>query len=106
VICGGAQARQVLDWAYADQDDLTKAGKAGTAQLRAAIQQKWGAQTLQCIDAKTTDQTLNRQLHFAADNSIPVSTPQMYFGNKRFCDEDTDIGLRYTLAQLAPEVLR
>jgi uncharacterized membrane protein len=106
VICGGPQARQVLEWSYENQEELSKAGKAGAAQLRAAISKRWGAQTLQCMDAKQTLQTLNRQLHFAADNSIPVSTPQMYFGTKRFCDEDTDIGLRYTLAQLSPEVLR
>ena len=106
VICGGTQARQVLEWSYENQEELTRAGKAGPQQLRAAISQRWGAQTLQCVDAKQTMQTLNRMLHFAADNSIPVSTPQMYFGTKRFCDEDTDIGLRYTLAQLAPEVLK
>jgi hypothetical protein len=58
------------------------------------------------MDAKSTLLTLNRHLHFAADNGIPVSTPQMFFGTKRFCDEDTDIGLTYTLSQLAPEVLR
>jgi uncharacterized membrane protein len=106
VICGGAQARQVLEWSYENQESLSKAGKAGPQQLRAAIQQRWGAQTLQCMDAKSTSLTLNRHLHFAADNSVPVSTPQMFFGTKRFCDEDTDIGLRFTLAQLAPEVLR
>lgn len=106
VICGGPQARQVLEWSYENQEELTRAGKAGAAQLRAAISKRWGAQTLQCMDAKQTLQTLNRHLHFAADNSIPVSTPQMYFGTKRFCDEDTDIGLRYTLGQVSPEVLR
>ncbi len=106
VICGGSHARQVLEWAYANQEELSKAGKAGPAPLRAAIQAKWGPQTLACMDAKSTLLTLNRQLHFAADNEIPVSTPQMYFGTKRFCDEDTDIGLRYTLGQLAPQVLK
>lgn len=106
VICGGPQARQVLEWAYEEQEELTKAGKAGKEQLRALISKRWGASTLQCMDAKATTQTLNRHLHFAADNSVPVSTPQMYLGTKRFCDEDTDIGLRFTLAQIAPEVLR
>lgn len=106
VICGGPRAREVLEWAYDNQEDLTKAGKAGAQQMRAAIQAKWGAQTLQCMDAKTTLTTLNRHLHFAADNSVPVSTPQMYLGEKRFCDEDTDLGLRFTMAQLAPEVVR
>jgi len=51
------------------------------------------------------DTQLNQQLHFAANNHIPVSTPQMFLGNERLCDEDTDLGLKYTLAQLAPEVL-
>jgi hypothetical protein len=30
----------------------------------------------------------------------------MYLGKRRVCDEDTDLGLRFTLAQLAPEVLK
>ena len=29
-----------------------------------------------------------------------------YLGDARLCDEDTDLGLRYALSQLAPEVLR
>jgi hypothetical protein len=29
----------------------------------------------------------------------------MFLGDRRICDEDTDLGLRYTFAQLAPEVL-
>jgi len=37
---------------------------------------------------------------------VPVSTPQVFLTKQRLCDEDTDIGLRYTLDQLAPEVLR
>jgi uncharacterized membrane protein len=106
VICGGPQAKQVLEWGYENQETLARAGKAGPQQLRAAIQQKWGSATLQCMDAKATLQTLNRHLHFAAENSIPVSTPQMYFGTSRFCDEDMDIGLRFTLAQVSPEVLK
>ena len=48
---------------------------------------------------------MNKHLHFAADNAIPVSTPQIYLGKQRLCDEDTDMGLRFTLRQLAPEVL-
>lgn len=106
VLCGGPQARDVLEWSYENQEDLSKAGKAGDAQLRAAIQQRWGAELLRCTDAKSTEQRLERHLMFAADNNIPISTPQMYFGAKRFCDEDTDIGLKFTLAQLSPEVLK
>jgi hypothetical protein len=30
----------------------------------------------------------------------------MFLGDKRVCEEDTDLGLKYTLAQLAPAVVR
>src|SRR5262245_28505510 len=89
VLCGGDQARQVLEWAYAEQTDLTRAGKAGPDVMRAAIKQRWGEQMLRCVDDRKTEVRLNQHLHFASDNSIPVSTPQMYLGTRRVCDEDT-----------------
>jgi hypothetical protein len=106
VLCGGDDARRVLEWAYDEQPYLTRAGKAGEPTLRAVIKEKWGASMLECIASRATDIRLNKHLHFATANSIPVSTPQMFLGKRRICDEDTDIGLRYTLARLAPEVIR
>jgi uncharacterized membrane protein len=106
VLCGEGNSRQVLEWAYAEQEYLTRAGKAGSGVLRAAIKQRWGEGMLRCVDDRKTDTKLNNHLHFASENNIPVSTPQMYLGKQRVCDEDTDLGLRYTLAQLAPEVLK
>jgi uncharacterized membrane protein len=106
VLCGEGNARQVLEWAYDQQEYLTRAGKAGEGVLRAAIKQRWGEALLRCVDDKKTDVRLNNHLHFASENNIPVSTPQMYLGKRRVCDEDTDLGLRYTLSQLAPEVLK
>ena len=44
VICGGDQARQVLDWAYDEQDDLVAAAKKGAPELRAVIGRRWGAE--------------------------------------------------------------
>ena len=49
---------------------------------------------------------LNQHLHFASNNHVPISTPQMFLGERRICEEDTDLGLKYTLAQLAPAVLK
>ncbi len=106
VLCGGDRTRQVLEWAYDEQVYLTRAGKAGKDVLRAAIKQRWGGDLLKCVDDRKTDVLLNQHLHFASDNAIPVSTPQMYLGSKRVCDEDTDMGLRFMLANLAPEVLK
>jgi hypothetical protein len=106
VLCGGDNARAVLEWAFEEQEYLTRAGKNGPDVLRAAIKQKWGDAMLKCVDDRKTDVRLNNHLHFASDNNIPVSTPQMYLGSRRVCDEDTDLGLRFTLGQLAPEVLK
>ncbi|HEY4159290.1 MAG TPA: hypothetical protein VGM29_14380, partial [Polyangiaceae bacterium] len=106
VLCGGSQARQVLEWAFDEQEYLNRAAKSGADVLRGAIKQRWGDALLRCVDDRKTDVRLNNHLHFASDNNIPVLTPQMYLGDKRICDEDTDLGLRYTLGVLAPEVLK
>jgi uncharacterized membrane protein len=106
VLCGGDQARMVLEWVYENQESVANAGKSGSKVLKALLQQRWGENLVRCIDDRKTETRLNNHLHFASDNGIPVSTPQMYLGKRRICDEDTDIGLRYTLNELAPEVLK
>ncbi len=105
VLCSGDQAPQVLNWAYSEQESLLKAGKAGEASLREVIRRRWGDNVARCLDDKATKLRLNEHLHFASNNGVPVSTPQIYLSNQRLCDEDTDLGLRYTLRQVAPEVL-
>jgi uncharacterized membrane protein len=105
VICGGERASQVLEWAYDEQDAVAAAGRAGAPTLRALIDKRWGGDVLKCIDSAQTKQSLNKHLHFATDNAVAVSTPQVFLGKQRVCDEDTDMGLRFALRQLAPEVL-
>ena len=83
-----------------------RAGQAGRRRVsRPRITARWGREIGACVTGKQVDIQLNQELHFAANNHIPVSTPQMFLGDTRLCDEDTDLGLKYTLAQLAPEVL-
>ncbi len=107
VLCGGNdQARAILEWAFDDQDELRALGKQGADALTAKITSRWGSEIGACLARPQTSARLNQQLHLPPrTNHIPVSTPQMFLGDKRICDEDTDLGLRYTLAQLAPEVL-
>ena len=106
VICGGEQSRAVLEWAYDKQEDVQKAGKQGAKALKSLIRARFGDPITRCIDDRKTETRLNNHLHFASENNIPVSTPQVYLGKQRLCDEDTDLGLRFTLGQLAPEVLK
>jgi uncharacterized membrane protein len=106
VLCGGNEkARAILEWAYEQQETLRDLGKEGGGALTAKIAQRWGGDLAACVAGKQVGIQLNQHLHFAANNHIPVSTPQMFLGATRICDEDTDLGLDYTLAQLSPEVL-
>jgi hypothetical protein len=109
VLCGKDRSRAVLEWAYKNQEDLRPLGKQGGKALEDAIVKQFGPDIRACIDSKSTAARLNQQLQFAASNHVPVSTPQMYLqeGDKfgRVCDEDTDLGLKYAMGQLAPEVL-
>jgi len=51
VLCGGSQARQVLEWAFEEQEYLTRA--ASRAQTRCALRSsKSGA--IRCSNASTT----------------------------------------------------
>lgn len=106
ILCGDAKTRAMLEWSYDNQDDLRELGKSNVAALKKKISDKWGADVMACAADKKTEIRLNQQLHYASDNHIPVSTPQMFLGEKRICDEDTDLGLKYTLGQLAPQVLQ
>ncbi|WP_437314483.1 vitamin K epoxide reductase family protein [Sorangium sp. So ce385] len=103
ILCSDHRAMDVLEWAYDHQEELLEGAKAGagTANVQAAIRQRWPGLDA-CMDSKETSLRLNRMLRFIVDNKLPVSTPQMFLGTTRLCDEDTDIGLSYAIRQLAP----
>lgn len=102
-LCSGDKAREMLEWSYDNQSDLEPAGKAGKEAIRAKIRQRFVGLDA-CMDSKETKQRLDRVLQFAVANKVPVSTPQMMLGAQRICDEDTDLGMAYTMKQIAPEV--
>lgn len=97
--------RQVLEWSFAEQDDLRESGKKDPKSLASRVTAKF-PEVQGCIDDPKTVVRLNQHLHFASQNKIPISTPQMFLGDTRICEEDTDLGLAWTLGQLAPEVLK
>jgi uncharacterized membrane protein len=109
ILCGKDKTRQILEWAYENQEDLRPLGKQGGSALKDRVGKQFGADVAACIDDKATSVRLNQMLQFAAANHIPISTPQMYMAEQktlmRVCDEDTDLGLKYAMGQLAPEVL-
>lgn len=106
VICADPRSREALEWMYGNQEELATLAKAGDNLLRARLRTHFGDAIDGCIDSKQTNLRLNNVLQYAVTNELPVSTPQLFLGDVRICDEDSDLGLRFTLAQLAPEVLQ
>lgn len=105
VLCGEHRGGQVLDWIYDNQETLLEEAKAaaGSNNIQGAIRRRF-PELVDCVKSKKTAQRLDRVMRFAVDNHLPVSTPQLFVGGTRLCDEDTDIGLAYTLPRLAPEL--
>lgn len=105
VLCGEHRAGQVLDWIYDNQEKLLAAAKAeaGINNVHGAIRRRF-PELVDCVKSKETAQRLDRVMRFAVANRLPVSTPQLFVGGTRLCDEDTDIGLAYSLPRLAPEL--
>ena len=105
ILCSDHRAMRVLEWAYEHQEEILAAAKAGagSANVHAMIRQRWpGLET--CMESKETKLRLDHMLRYIVNNHLPVSTPQMFLGETRLCDEDTDMGLSYTLRRLAPHL--
>lgn len=106
VLCGEQNARSILEWAFDNQDTLRELGKTSPNELVSRVEARFGGDVVRCANGAQAKVRLNQHLHFASSNHIPVSTPQMFLGKQRICEQDTDLGLPYTLAELAPEVMQ
>lgn len=104
VLCAPGRELSVLEWAYAQQEDLlaTAKSKAGPAAVRAKIKERWPTIDDKCLDGAETSQQLDEMMRFATRNKLPVSTPQLFIGDTKLCDEDIDMGLPYALTRIAP----
>jgi hypothetical protein len=98
-----AAAGAVLRWAFARQTELRALGARDERALRAEIEREFPA-VRGCLGGSLVKSKLTKSLRWAVANAIPVLTPQLFVGDARMCDEDTDLGLEYTLARmLSPE---
>jgi uncharacterized membrane protein len=103
ILCGEHRALPMLEWAYENQEFILEQAKAaaGPNNVKRIIRDRWPGLDV-CMDSKDTKQRLDKMLRFIVDNHLPISTPQMFLGDRRLCDEDTDMGLAYTMKRLAP----
>jgi uncharacterized membrane protein len=89
----------VIDWAFAQQEAILDASKQDPEAAMRMVTAEFPALAA-CVGSAEADAKLNQSLRFAVRNSIPVLTPQLYVAGVKVCDEDTDLGLDWTLARM------
>lgn len=99
ILCDKDRAREIVDWAFANQEDLLDQGKNDEKGLRRRITQQFPS-VRGCLGRPKVKNKLNKSLRWAVANALPVLTPQLFLGDRRICDEDTDLGLEYAVATM------
>lgn len=99
MLCDRAAAPKILKWAFANQDALLEQARKDEPGVRARIVQEFPG-VASCLGTPQAKNHVVRSLRWAVANALPVLTPQVFVKGKRMCDEDTDLGLEFTLAQM------
>jgi uncharacterized membrane protein len=94
-----AAAQRILAWAFENQADLRALAAKDGAALRRKIEQQF-PEVIGCLGGPVVKNKLTKGLRWAVANAIPVLTPQLFVAESRMCDEDTDLGLEYTLSRM------
>ncbi len=92
-------AQDVLKWAFKNQDKLRELAARDEGALRAKIETQF-PKVKGCLGSPSVKSKLTKSLRWAVGNAIPVLTPQLFVGNSRMCDEDSDLGLEFTLSKM------
>jgi uncharacterized membrane protein len=99
VLCADADAEEVIDWAFENQEAITAAARRDAEAPRRMARERFPS-LAECIGSDTVRARLNASLRWAVQNELPVLTPQVYVGDARLCDADTDLGMDYALSRL------
>jgi uncharacterized membrane protein len=99
VLCAGERAKEVVDWSFAEQEKIRAAALTDKTAAASMVEARY-PEFLTCMGSAVTKARLAQSLRWAVRNQVPVLTPQLYVDNKRLCDEDTDLGLEYTLTRM------
>ena len=99
VLCAGGEADRVIAWAFENQEAITSATREDPGAAARMARQRFPA-LAECIGSPRVQARLNQSLRWAVQNQLPVLTPQVYVGDARVCDADTDLGMDFVLSRL------
>lgn len=99
MLCDKEGAEEILDYAFTNQEELRELARQDDGKIRARLEQQF-PKLKGCLGSAKIKNQVNKSLRWAVSNALPVLTPQLFIGDKRVCDEDTDLGLEYTVAKM------
>lgn len=102
MLCQPTKADKILTWSFANQEDLLATARDSESKVRAKIVSQF-PEVKGCLGSNKVKSKLRNSLRWGVANAIPVLTPQLFVGDKRICDEDTDLGLEFTLTAMLSE---
>jgi len=92
-------SQDVLKWAFKNQEKLRELAEKDEGALRNKLEATF-PKVKGCLGGTQVKAKLTKSLRWAVANAIPVLTPQLFVGNARMCDEDSDLGLEFTLSKM------
>ncbi|MEC7522694.1 MAG: vitamin K epoxide reductase family protein [Myxococcota bacterium] len=99
VVCAEGEAEDVIAWAFENQEAIMAAEREAAGGAARMARERFGA-LADCIGSPRAQARVNQSLRWAVQNQLPVLTPQVYVGQTRLCDADTDLGMDYALTRL------
>jgi uncharacterized membrane protein len=99
VLCAGDKSPEVIAWAFAQSDQIRDQAKADPAAAARLVKQRF-PELAACVGSPDARSRLNKSMRWIVANNIRVLTPQVFLDNVKLCDEDVDLGLEYTLANM------
>jgi uncharacterized membrane protein len=96
MLCDKEDARRILAYAFAHQEELRSSAEKSDAPVRDRLLAEF-PKLKSCLGSSVAKNKVNKSLRWAVANALPVLTPQLFVGDRRVCDEDTDLGLEYTI---------
>jgi uncharacterized membrane protein len=99
VLCAGDAGNEVMTWSLENQEDLRALAQKDPALLNARVVERFPA-VAGCIGKNTVRSKINKSLRWISSNSTSVMTPQLFVDGVKLCDEDTDLGLEFSLTRM------
>jgi uncharacterized membrane protein len=99
VLCAGDRAGAVVEWAFAEQENIARAAASSGDPAREMAKKQF-PELASCIGSAKAQSQLNKSLRWAVRNQLTVLTPQLFVEGVKLCDADTDLGLDFMLRRM------